>query len=216
MVTRMDRTVGRLRSALRDLGLDERTLIIFSSDNGPHLEGGADPDFFDSNGPLRGYKRDLYEGGVRVPTIACWPGRIEAGAVCDEPLAFWDFLPTAAEIAGFEAPAGLDGVSFLPTLLGRGDEQRHHDLLYWEFYERRGRRAIRAGHWKLVQNGLPDGALELYNLEADPGEAHDLSEKHPDVVHRLAKMMEAAHIDNEHWSFSRFSKSKAPHEGTGG
>lgn len=216
MVTRMDHTIGRLRSALRDLGIDEETLIIFSSDNGPHLEGGADPDFFDSNGPLRGYKRDLYEGGVRVPTIACWPGRIEAGAESDEPLAFWDFLPTAAEIAGLEAPAGLDGVSFLPTLLGHGDQQIHHDYLYWEFYEHGGRRAIRAGHWKLVQNGLPDGALELYNLRTDAGEGNDLADDHPDVVERLMKMMEAAHIDNEHWSFSRFSKSKAAEEDTGG
>jgi arylsulfatase A len=205
MVTRLDRTIGRLSGALRELDLDEHTLIIFSSDNGPHLEGGADPAFFDANGPLRGYKRDLYEGGVRVPTIARWPGRIEAGAVSDEPLAFWDILPTAAEIAGVEAPSGLDGLSFLPTLLGRDDEQTHHHALYWEFYEQGGRRALRAGPWKLVQNGLPHGARELYDLRTDPGETNDTAADHPDVLQRLTRLMDAAHVDNEHWSFSQFN-----------
>src|SRR4051812_41340188 len=119
MITYLDRDVGKILQKLRDLKLDEDTIILFTSDNGPHKEGGADPSFFHSSGPLRGFKRSLHEGGIRVPCIVAWKGKTKEGAVSDHQAAFWDFLPTAAEIAGGQTPAGLDGISFLPTLLGR-------------------------------------------------------------------------------------------------
>ena len=134
MITRMDRDIGRLFQKLRDLGLDEKTIVFFSSDNGPHKEGGADPKFFHSSGPLKGYKRAVYEGGIRVPGIVRWPGRVKAGATSDLPWAFWDFLPTAVELAGSTPPDGLDGISIVPTLLGQGKQPRH-EFMYWEFHE---------------------------------------------------------------------------------
>jgi arylsulfatase A len=196
MVTRMDKAVGRLLTKIKGLGLDEKTIVFFTSDNGPHKEGGADPEFFDSNGPLRGIKRDLTEGGIRVPMIARWPGKIAAGGVSDFAWAHWDFLPTAAELAGAKAPAGLDGISVVPTLLGK--EQKPHDYLYWEFFERGFDQAIRVGDWKGVRNGL-DGPLQVYNLKDDLGEEHNVADKHADVVAKLETMMKAARTDSERW-----------------
>ncbi|MFQ5811206.1 MAG: arylsulfatase, partial [Armatimonadota bacterium] len=145
MITRMDRDIGRVFALLKELGLDEDTLVMFSSDNGPCAAGGQDYQFFESQGPLRGIKRDLYEGGIRVPTIARWPGKIEAGAVSEHVSAFWDVLPTFAELAGGEPPADIDGISMAPTLLGRSDEQKQHEYLYWEH---KGAQAVRLGDWK--------------------------------------------------------------------
>ncbi len=187
MITRLDRDVGRLVALLKKLGLDEDTVIFFASDNGPHREGGADPAFFDSNGPLRGIKRDLYEGGIRVPGIVRWPGRVAAGTTSDHPWAFWDVLPTAAELGGAPSPGGLDGVSIAPLLLG-GAAPRG-GTLYWEF---RDKTAVRDGKWKAVRNGK-ERPVELYDLGADLGETKDLAAAHPDVAKRLEAMMRESH-----------------------
>ena len=191
MVTLLDRHVGEVVDRLEALGLTDNTLIIFTSDNGPHEEGGADPEFFDSNGPLRGGKRDLYEGGIRVPMIATLPGTVPAGET-DHVSAFWDVLPTLAGLIGTPVPESLDGVSFLPVLQGRAAEQPVHDHLYWEFHERGGRVAVRSGDWKGVRYDIfsdPGGPLELYDLSTDPGEAHNLAADHPAVVARLDSLL---------------------------
>jgi len=199
MMTRLDRGVGEILDVLAEEGIDEHTLVLFSSDNGPHHEGGHDPEFFDSNGPFRGFKRDLYEGGIRVPLVARWPGTIEAGRQSDHVSAFWDLLPTLVELAGAEPPAGLDGLSFAPTLQGRSG-QRAHDHLYWEFHEQGGKQAVRRGRFKAIRLDAvarPDGPLELYDLEADPGETNDVAAEHPELVQELAALMDAAHTPSE-------------------
>jgi arylsulfatase A-like enzyme len=206
MITRMDRDVGRLMAKLRELGIDGDTVVFFSSDNGPHREGGADPLFFLSAGPLRGFKRSLHEGGVRVPMIVRWPGRIKAGAVSDHVWAFEDFLPTAAELAGAKAPAGIDGISVLPTLLGEG-EQRRHDFLYWEFHEGGFQQAVRAGDWKALRKKL-GSPLELYDLKADVGEKTDVAARHPDVVQRIEAYLRTARTDSPHWPVKAGKKAK--------
>ena len=186
MVSRLDRDVGRLLTALEEQGLDRDTLVILAGDNGPHREGGATPQFFGSSGPLRGLKRDLYEGGIRVPFIARWPGKIEPDSTADHISAFWDFLPTCAELAGADVPEGIDGLSMVPTLLGQADRQERHESLYWEFKEKR---AVRMGNWKAVRLGGEDGKLELYNLGNDIAEEHDLSEQHPEIIARIGEIM---------------------------
>lgn len=183
MMTRLDRDVGRIVDTLKELGIDHRTLILFTSDNGPHEEGGHKHEYFDSNGPLRGYKRDLYEGGIRVPLIAWWPGKVEAGATSDHISAFWDYLPTACELAGVAAPDSIDGISYAPTL--RGGRQERHDVLHWEFdMNRTVKRAARIGKWKLVQPGT-DKPWELYDLSKDIGEARNLAKSKRSRVQQL-------------------------------
>ncbi len=196
MVTRMDRAVGTILARLKSLGLDEHTIVLFTSDNGPHKEGGADPVFFDSNGPYKGIKRDLYEGGIRVPMLVRGPGRIPAGRVSDFKWAHWDFLPTAAEWAGLPAPPGIDGISMAPQLAGR--EQAGHAYLYWEFFERGYDQAIRMDDWKGVRNGL-GSALELYDLKQDPGEERNVAAEHPALVAKLEALMKDARVDSERW-----------------
>jgi len=201
MITRMDGDIGRLFDRLRQLGLDDHTIVFFTSDNGPHREGGNDPEFFDSNGPLRGIKRDLYEGGIRVPFIARWPGVIASGSVSDVPIAFWDFLPTAAELASAEPPQDLplDGVSIVPALKGRPmDTQR---TFYWEFYERGSALAVRRGRWKAIRKNYLRDQTELYDLSKDIGEKRDVARRYPYIVRRLERAMIAAHTDSEHWKF---------------
>ncbi len=198
MVTLLDQQVGEIIEELEALGLTDNTLVIFTSDNGPHVEGGADPDFFDSNGPLTGYKRDLYEGGIRVPMIAAMPGTVPVGET-DLISAFWDVLPTLAEFVGASVPEDLDGISFLPTLEGRPEDQPAHDFLYWEFHERGGRVAVRSGKWKGVRYNLaenPDGPLEVYDLELDIGETTDVAAEHPQVVARLDSILSASHTES--------------------
>ena len=190
MVTMLDDHVGQILDKLEELGLDDNTIVMFTSDNGAHKEGGADPDYFNSNGPLRGYKRDLYEGGIRVPLVARWPGKIEAGAETDHISAFWDFLPTVCDLAGVKTPRGIDGVSFAPSLLGSGDQQAH-SFLYWAFHERGGRVAVRKGDWKLVKYDVdknPKAKWELYDLSKDIGETRDVSSYFPEVVSELSKL----------------------------
>jgi arylsulfatase A-like enzyme len=200
MITRMDRDVGRLMASLKKLGIDDNTLVFFTSDNGPHREGGADPDFFDSNGPLRGIKRDLYEGGIRVPMIARWPKRIKAGAKSDQVWAHWDFLPTGAEIAGVKPPANIDGISMLNALLGR--RQRNHEFLYWEFHERGFSQAARMGDWKAVRRSQ-DSPLELYDLKNDLGEQNDVAVKHPEVVKKIEDYLKTARTESELWPIGK-------------
>ena len=197
MITAMDRDIGVLMKKLADLKLDENTIVLFSSDNGPHKEGGADPAFFRSSGGLRGFKRSLHEGGIRVPFIVAWPGKIKGGAVNDHIGAFWDFLPTAVEIGGGKAPAGLDGVSFLPTLLGK--EQKKHDFLYWEFFEGGFQQGVRMGKWKAVRPKL-GGPLELYDLEIDVAEAANIAGRQPQVVMRIEEYLQSARTESPHWS----------------
>ena len=197
MVSRLDAYVGELVSRLKELGLYENTLILFSSDNGPHREGGADPDFFDSNGPWRGYKRDLYEGGIRVPMIVSWPGHVAEGASTDFMCSFWDLMPTLREVTGSSSAEGLDGLSLLPLWEGRKG-QASHAYLYFEFQELGGRQAVRQGPWKLVHLGVRSESprYELYNLDDDPGETTDLSSTHPDIVASLQRLMQEAHVPN--------------------
>lgn len=197
MISRLDRGVGRILRRVKNLGLDENTLVFFTSDNGPHREGGSDPNFFASSGPLRGIKRDLYEGGIRVPLIARWPGRIEAGAVTDHVSAFWDFFPTLAVLSGGEASANTDGVCMAPTLLGIPRKQKQHEYLYWEFHERGSAQAVRWGQWKAVR--LPSGTLELYDLTTDPGETKDVAAHHADVVAKIRNYLAGARTESPYW-----------------
>lgn len=204
MMTLLDDQVGDLMKLLQDLKLDENTLVMLSSDNGPHQEGGHDPVFFDSNGPLKGHKRDLYEGGIRAPLIARWPGRISPGSVSDHVSAHWDMLPTFCEIAGVDPPKSIDGISMLPELTGR-EEQPEHEVLYWEFYERGGKRAVRFGDWKAVQRNLKsvdqkDG-VELYDLSQDVGEDQNVAQQHPDVVDQALKYFDECHSPSPFWQF---------------
>ena len=186
MITRMDGDVGRLVTLLQELKIDRKTLLIFTSDNGPHSEGGHKHEYFDANGPLRGYKRDLYEGGIREPTIAWWPGTIASGSESDEPLGFWDFMPTACELAGIETPTNSDGISFVPTL--KGTEQPPHDYLYWRY---ESKEAVRMQNWKGVRLGVGK-PIELYDLNADIGETHDIAGEHPEIVARIEGHMAEA------------------------
>lgn len=202
MITRMDRDIGRLLDKLKHLGLNNNTLVMFSSDNGPHKEGGADPSFFRSYGPLRGIKRDLYEGGVRVPMIARWPGRIKPGSVTDHVSAFWDFLPTCCELADIKPPRDTDGISFLPTLLGRDSEQKKHEFLYWEFHEQGKKQAVRMDNWKGVRLNVaknPDGPIELYNLKEDIAEQNNIADAHPEIIAKIDMIMYSARTPSKHW-----------------
>jgi arylsulfatase A-like enzyme len=192
----MDRDVGTLVEILRARGLDRRTLVLFTSDNGPHSEGGADPAFFESSGGLRGVKRDLYEGGIRVPMVAWGPGRVPAGRVSDHVSAHWDLLPTFAELAGARVPDGLDGRSMLPAL--RGEAQPSHEFLYWEFHERGFQQAVRMGTWKAVRL-KKDAPLELYDLSTDRAESRDVAAAHADVVQKIEAYLRNARTESANW-----------------
>jgi arylsulfatase A-like enzyme len=195
MMERLDLSVGDIIRKLDDLDIGNNTIFILTSDNGPHLEGGADPDFFNSNGIYRGYKRDLYEGGIRVPFIVRWPDMVQGSIKTGHVSAFWDILPTLCEIAGIAPPQNIDGISFLPTLKQEGRQIKHH-YLYWEFYEQGGKQAVRLDYWKGIRLNLkdnPDGPIELYNLAEDPEEKTEISEKHPEVVREIEKLMLEAH-----------------------
>jgi arylsulfatase A-like enzyme len=196
MITRMDRDIGRILESIRSRGLDNQTLVMFVSDNGPHREGGADPQFFRSAGGLRGIKRDLYEGGIRVPMIARWVGTIPAGRVSDHVWAHWDIFPTLAALAGGKVPAGLDGVAMAQAL--RGQKQASHEYLYWEFHERGFQQAVRMGRWKAVRL-KPGAALELYDLDADSREERDVAASHPDIVSKIDEYLKTARTPSDRW-----------------
>lgn len=196
MVSRLDWYVGQVMAKLKEKGLDQNTLVIFSSDNGPHVEGGADPKFFNSSGGLRGVKRDLYEGGIREPFVARWPGVIKSGSKSDYIGAFWDLLPTFTELAGTKPATHIDGISFVPTLTGKGT-QKKHDYLYWEFHENGGRQAIRQGSWKAVRlqaTTHPDGPVEIYDLARDPTEMHNVAAQYPDKAKHFGQLMKQSHV----------------------
>lgn len=193
LITRMDMDVGKILDLLKHLRLDEETIVFFTSDNGPHQEGGHNPGFFRSSGPLRGIKRDLYEGGIRVPAIVRWPGRIAARQVNNTPWAFWDFLPTAAELAGQDPPGSLDGISIVPALQGKAPKPR--DYFYWEFHEGGFAQAVRRGDWKLVRQA--GKAPELYDLSSDPSEHNDLASQRQDIAGGLLRLFTTARTDSD-------------------
>lgn len=203
MVTRLDLFVGQVMDQLKALGLDHNTIVIFSSDNGPHLEGGADPAFFHSAGPFRGVKRDLYEGGIREPFFVRWPGHVAAHSQSGFTGGFWDLMPTLAQLAGAPAVAHTDGISIVPTLLQKG-KQPEHDFLYWEFHENGGRQAVRQGRWKAVRLDAmahPDNPVELYDLQNDPGEKKNIAAQHPEIAQRLSGLMAASHVESPLFPF---------------
>lgn len=197
MVTQLDLYVGQVIAALPKV---RETLVIFSSDNGPHAEGGHSPKFFESSGALRGIKRDLYEGGIRVPMIGWWPGRI-APRVSDQTWAHWDVLPTLCEVAGVATPRGIDGISMWPSFTG-GEQRARHEYLYWEFHERRFAQAVRLGDWKGVRTNVGQPA-ELYDLKADVSERTNVAAANPDVVRRMEALMAEARIESEYWPVKR-------------
>lgn len=205
MITRMDWHIGRLMALLDSLGLDERTLVMFSSDNGPTYVGGVDTEFFRSTGGLRGLKGSVFEGGIRVPFIARWPGRIAPGSESAHVSAFWDVLPTVGALLGLEVPDGIDGRSFLPTLLGQPGQEEHASL-YWEYHGLwKGAQAVRMGGWKGVRVGAhehADAPIALFDLGRDPFEERDVSAAHPDVARRIAAVMAARTISGiAAWNF---------------
>lgn len=196
MIVRMDRDIGRIVDRLRARGLERNTLILFISDNGPHREGGGDPAFFKSNGGLRGIKRDLYEGGIRVPMIARWTGTLPAGRVSDHPWAHWDILPTLAELADARPPDSLDGKSMVRAL--RGQPQPTHEFFYWEFHERGFQQAVRMGRWKAVRLGTGK-PLELYDLATDPREERDVAAANAEIVERIESYLRTARTPSTLW-----------------
>jgi arylsulfatase A-like enzyme len=205
MVAKLDIYVGQVVEKLKALHLDQNTLIIFTSDNGPHAEGGNDPFYFNSGGGFRGIKRDLYEGGIREPMIITWPAVIKAGQESHQTGAFWDFLPTFADILDVPVPAHTDGISVLPTLEAKGS-QKQHDYFYWEFHENNGREAIRMGNWKGVRynvNNNKNTAWELYDLARDPHETTNLAMQHPELVNKFNELAAASHTPSSipEWNF---------------
>lgn len=194
MISLLDADVGRILEKLKALNIDENTLVIFTSDNGPHREGGVDPDFFNSNGKLKGIKRDLYEGGIRVPFIARWPGVIKSNSKSDLPTVFYDMLPTFAEIINDSVVRQTDGISFLPSLLNNGTAQEKHDYLYWEFAEgEHDAQAVRSGDWKLIHTYKTD-SWELYNLAEDIGEENNVIVEQSEIANKLQAFMKEAHV----------------------
>jgi arylsulfatase A-like enzyme len=203
LISHMDSCIGQLMDRIDALNLAENTLIMFTSDNGPY-KNHPTTDFFDSNGPLRGFKRDLYEGGIRVPLIARWTGTIEPNSVTDHQGAFWDLMPTLAELAGVEASSNTDGISLASTLLGKPDQKEHADL-YFEFHEGTGSQAIRQGNWKAVRPDAitkPGGLLELYDLSTDPAETNNVADQYPDKVWELDSLMSASRTHSDLFPFS--------------
>lgn len=206
MMELLDQQIGEIVSKLKTEGIYDNTIILFTSDNGPHKEGGAQPDFFNSNGGLRGYKRDLYEGGIRVPLIIHWPKKIKAGKT-NILSAAWDIMPTLTEIIHSGLPNETDGISLCPTLLSSSSVQLQHPYLYWEFHEEGGKQAVRMGKWKAVRlyvNHHPlKTKIELYDLETDVTESKDVSSEHPDIVLQLQKIMETAHTPSKSFHFKK-------------
>ena len=201
MISRLDGDVGKIMEKLNSLGIAENTLIIFTSDNGPmRADQHTFTKRFNSNGPLKGFKRDLYEGGVRIPMIAWWPGTIASNTTSDHISAFWDFLPAACDVAGIAPPADVDGISYLPELTGK--DQKEHEYLYWEFPENGYQVAVRKGKWKAIKRNMqenPDASIELYNLSEDLGEENNIADQHPEIIEEMKAIMEKARTPSEHF-----------------
>lgn len=203
MVSHLDSDVGKLNQLLKELNLDDNTVVMFASDNGPHVEGGNDPEFFNSSGNLRGQKRSLYEGGIRTPFIVKWPIVVDSARVSNHISAFWDVFPTLCDITGAECPEHLDGISFLPELME--EKQAVHDHLYWEFHGATGdKQAIRKGNWKAVRVKIKSGneSIQLFNLKSDPYEKVDVGGKHPDIVKEMKMLLEKEHVKSNIFPFS--------------
>lgn len=204
MVSRLDRDVQRVVDLLTKKGVLDQTIIVFTSDNGTHSEGGHAPAYFDSNGPFRGQKRDLYEGGIRTPFIVQWPSVITPGSVSYHVSTFWDFMPTIGDLIGTSVPKSTDGISYLPTLTGKG-KQRQHTHLYFEFHEEGGKQAVIRDGWKLIRlqvNNPQKESYELYHIHNDPGEIANVVAQYPQLVEQLKKMMQQSHTTNENWMFN--------------
>lgn len=199
MISRMDKDVGRLLDTLEELNIDENTVVMFSSDNGPHNEGGHNPERFNPSGPLTGMKRALTEGGIRVPLIVRWPGTAAANTTSDHIGYFGDLMATVGELAGADIPAETDSVSFAPTITGRQEAQSQHDYLYWEFYEQGGKQAVRSGKWKAIRMPWMTGKTQLFDLSRDIGEQHDIADQFPDQVRQMEAMMKDAHTPHPNW-----------------
>ena len=216
MITQMDAAVGLIMETLKGLGLDNNTIVFFTSDNGPAYNrlGGSDDKFFNSAGGLTGLKGSLHEGGIREPLVVRWPGKIKSGKVTGLPSALWDVLPTLCDIAGIQAPQGIDGISFFPTLTGTG-KQQVHDFLYWEFRAYGGQAALRMGDWKLLITNLrrknKKPALALYNLKKDPAETTNLAEKYPKKVQEGLKLMQQQHTSSRLFPFPELEKFVKEH-----
>mgnify|MGYP003320309398 FL=1 len=207
MMTRMDRGIGQILDLLNELDIAENTLVLFTSDNGPHYEGGHQPGFFNSNGPLKGHKRDLYEGGIRVPLIAYWPGKIKSGSVSNHICAHWDLMPTFCELAKISEPNHTDGISYIPALTGK--KQKKHAYLYWEFHSYGNAQAIRMGNWKGIRlkvKNNPNAPIQLFNLKKDIGETNNIAANHPDIIRRFTKLFKKAHTPSER--FPLFTNKK--------
>ncbi len=210
MISHMDRDIGKILALLDELGIADNTLVMFTSDNGPTYDrlGGSDSDFFESAGPLRGRKGSLLEGGIRVPLVARWPGQIAPGKTTGHMAAFWDLLPTICQAAGVNPPNGIDGISFLPTLTGTG-QQETHDFLYWEFPGYGGQQAVRRGQWKAIRQKLhefPDAPFQLYNLATDIDESDDVAAEHPDVVAMMEEICRQSRVPSELFPFAALDK----------
>ena len=203
MITRMDRDVGKILDLLRELEIEENTLVIFTSDNGPHNEAGHNPELFNPAGPLRGMKRTLTEGGIRVPTLAWWPKTIKRGSITEEPFYFGDLMATACEISGVAIPKQNDSISFLPTLRNQGKQQESHKYLYWEFYERTFRQAVIMNEWKLIRSAMDNQRIELYDLDTDIHEDKNLASAKPAIVQKMIHYMEEAHKPHPNWPTPR-------------
>jgi arylsulfatase A len=201
MMTRMDNDIGKLMSLLKELNLENDTIVFFTSDNGPREQGTK---LFQSAGPLRGIKRDLYEGGIREPMIVHWPGKVKAGATSAQVWTFWDVLPTLAEIAGVKSPEEIDGISMLSALLGQN--QSREGFLYWEFHERGFDQAVRTGDWKAVRHGKDP--LELFDLSTDPGESRNIARQNPNVVAKIEEYLETARSDSAAWPIKERPRRK--------
>ena len=209
MIRNIDRDTGRVLDLLKELKIAEDTLVIFTSDNGPHQEGGHKADFFDSNGKLRGIKRDLTEGGIRVPTVAWWPGTINGGSVDDAHWYFGDVMSTAAELAGVEPPADIDSDSFASTLRGlpREKQWKRSSKMYWEFYERGSAQAVRFGKWKAIRTPMFTGNIQLYDMSNDAGEKSDYSKRRPDLVDHAKNLLDQAHEPDPNWQIRKPPRS---------
>ena len=207
MISRLDRDVGQILDKLKALGIAENTLVLFSSDNGPHLESSQDPLRFLPSGPVRGMKRELYDGGIRVPALGWWPGTIRPGQVSDHVGYFGDLMATACDVAKARLPAGMDSVSFLPALTGKG-AQAKHDYLYWEFYEGGSAQAVRMGRWKGVRKPMFSGPIELYDVERDPAEKYNVARNHAGVVKEIDAAMKQAHVPHPNWKLPQAAVRK--------
>jgi uncharacterized sulfatase len=199
MISYLDMQVGKLLAKLEELGLAERTIVFFTSDNGPHKEAGNDPDFFDANGPVRDIKRAMYDGGIRVPMIIRWPGKVAPNSLTDLIAYHGDVMATVCELAGVSMPSDRDSISIVPTLLGKPEQQKKHDYLYWEFYEQGGKVGVRYDKWKGVRKPWAKGGLELYDITDDIGETRDVAADHPDIVKLINQIMNDAHRENPLW-----------------